>query len=107
MNRRTLKKLCHRAKAELIATGQFNASDFDSADGEETIDAPRGMETRFIRNGFLEPGPLKGTPLMWFRTSYEYDEGDYKLPTAILADIKLWENFDYDEYRELESPQSP
>lgn len=96
MNRRTLKKKCQRAVKELVEKHGFKESDFTPSDGEEAICAPVGMERRFtqwrfqgriISSDFLQPGLLKGTPLYWYRSSYEYDEWDCRLPTDMLADI--------------------
>jgi hypothetical protein len=41
--------------------------------------APPGTERRYVETyggetRWLKPGPLEGTPLLWRRTSYEYDE---------------------------------
>lgn len=101
MNLRTLKKHCIRAKAVLIAEHGYREDAFSPASGEETIDPPFGMERRFVRYGFLYPGPLKGTPLLWTRTSYECDDWDCSLPTELLAQIKASENFDVAEYERL------
>lgn len=93
MNRRTLKKHCQRAMVTLIRDHRYKAADFSRARGDETLDAPAGMERRFVeRSGMLKPGPLKGTPLLWEKASYEYDEWDCRLPSQVLADIEYWEN---------------
>lgn len=94
MNLRTLKKLCKRAIPELIAKHRYRPEDFLPADGSESVYAPPGMEKRFVRNGFLDNGPLKGTPLLWVKTSYEYDEWDAILPCEMLREIKFWENWE-------------
>ena len=90
MNLRTLKKHCQRAVVILIAEHGYKPSDFARSDGEEAISAPTRMERRFVRNGFLEPGPLKGTWLLWQKTSYEYDEWDADLPSVMLDEIIFW-----------------
>lgn len=91
MNRRILKKHCARAREILIAEHRYRPGDFVRADGEESIDAPRNMPARQVRpHGWLEPGPLKGTWLLWQQASVEYDEWDLKLPTDVLADINVW-----------------
>lgn len=90
MNRRTLKKLCKRAVPILIAKHRYKPEDFTPADGDESIYAPPGMEKQFVRHGFIELGPLKGTPLLWVKTSYEYDEWDATLPSEMLRDIEFW-----------------
>ena len=98
MNRRTLKKHCKRAVSALIAEHGFRADQFKPSDGEEAVSTPFGMERQFDRNGFLDPGPLKGTPLLWQRTSYEYDEWDAYLPSQVLNDLKFWADFDYETH---------
>jgi hypothetical protein len=98
MNRRTLKKMCKRAMEALIAEHGYDRASFVQSDGETSIDAPRGMERRFVRNGFLEPGPLKGTWLHERRVSVEYDEWDCFLPTDELSQILVYQNFDYAEW---------
>ena len=97
MNRRTLKKKCKRAMAVLIEKHGYRPDQFLPADGWEAIDAPKSMEGRFVRRGFLEPGPLKGTPLLWCQVSYECDEWDADLPTRVLADIEFWESMSTEE----------
>lgn len=90
MNRRTLKKACKRAVPILIAQHRYKPEDFTPAEGDESIYAPPGMEKRFVRHGFIELGPLKGTPLLWVKTSYEYDEWDSTLPSEMLREIEFW-----------------
>lgn len=107
MNRRTLKKHCIRAKAFLIAKHDYREEAFSPANGEESVYAPTRMERRFVRHGFLDPGPLKGTPLLWERTSYECDDWDCSLPSEILAHIQSWENFDYAEYERASVEAAP
>ncbi|CAB4137588.1 hypothetical protein UFOVP326_41 [uncultured Caudovirales phage] len=87
MNLRTLKKRCKLARDILIRDHGYRPKDFTLADGDESIDAPTNMEARFQNYGFLDPGPLPGTPLLWRRTNYEADEWDYSLPCEHLADI--------------------
>ncbi len=91
MNRRTLKKKCRRAMEALIARHGYARDSFVASDGGESIYAPPGMERRFDRNGFLDPGPLKGTMLLWQKTSYEYDEWDAALPSEVLREVEFWE----------------
>lgn len=93
MNRRTLEKHCARAMQTLIAEHGYRADQFSPSDGEESIDAPSGMERRFVWRGWLRPGPLRGTMLLWRKTSYETDEWEPILPTQMLADIQLWSDF--------------
>jgi hypothetical protein len=93
MNLRIIKKQCKQAMAVLIAEHGYKPSDFQPADGGESIYAPCGLEKRFDRNGFLEPGPLPGTPLLWRKVSYEYDDWDAFLPSEELRDIIHWANF--------------
>jgi hypothetical protein len=88
MNRRTLKKHCWRAVAVMIAEYGYSLHDFMSSDGSESVDAPIGMERRFVENGFLRPGPLAGTPL-WFELTY-LGGMNVKLPSEMLKEIELW-----------------
>lgn len=101
MNRRTLKKHCQRAMRILIEKHNYDLGDFHPSDGNESIYAPKGMERRFVWHGFLEPGPLKGTPLLWERTSYEYNEWDCALPSAVLADIEFWNGLTDDDWQAM------
>ncbi len=96
MNRRTLKKHCIGAKAVLIARHGYSEAAFSAARGDESIYAPSAMERRHVSNGFLDPGPLKGTPVLWERVSVEYDEWDCFLATERLEQIEAYENFDAD-----------
>lgn len=89
MNRRTLKKHCKRAMKVLIERHGFPADSFHPADGDETLEAPNGMERRFVRRIWLEPGPLPGTMLLWLRTSYECEEWDCELPSETLATLEF------------------
>lgn len=63
-----------------------------TATGEESIDAPPGMEARFVRRGWLEPGALKGTPLYCDRSDREADP---KLPNEMLVGLIYWSFFRY------------
>lgn len=101
MNRRTLKKKCQRAMQALIERHHYPVKSFVMADGEEAIDAPPNMERRFVRHGFMNPGVLKGTPLLFERASHEYDEWDYALPSRRLDEIELWENMSEAERQRL------
>lgn len=87
MNRRILKKRCKRAVEVLIAEHGYRRADFHPSGGEESIDAPPGMEARFVRRGWMEPGALKGTPLYYAPGDRE---ADAVLPSSILADLILW-----------------
>lgn len=93
MNLRIIKKQCKQAMAILIAEHGYRPSDFLPADGEEAVYAPCGMEKRYERHGFLEPGPLPGTPILWKKASYEYDEWDAYLPSEELRDIIHWSHY--------------
>lgn len=93
MNRRTLKKKCQRAMAILVAKYGYSPDQFSPSDGHDAIDAPSRMERRFVDGNWLNPGPLKGTPLFWRKVSCEYDEWDAKLPTDELSDLEHWSNF--------------
>lgn len=96
MIRRILKKRCKRAMEVLIAEHGYRPADFQPATGEEAIDAPPGMEARFVRRGWMEPGVLKGTPLWWERYSM-CNDADARLPSTLLADLILWSFFRYRE----------
>ena len=93
MNRRTLKKRCKRAMAVLIKEYAYRPDQFAPACGDEAIDAPAGMERRHVWSDWLEPGPLKGTPLYYYRTSWECDEWGCQLPTDVLSELEHWSNF--------------
>ena len=95
MNRRILKKRCKRAMEILIRDHGYKPAAFRLATGDESIDAPTAMEAQFQRHGFLEPGPLPGTPLLWVRTSYECEEWDARLPCQRLEDIVHAEHTNY------------
>jgi hypothetical protein len=94
VNRRTLKKICRRAMETLIRDHRYDPGDFKPADGSETIYAPPGMERQYVDHHWLRDGPLKGTPLLWVRTSYEYDEWDARLPFEVLCDVEFWSTFE-------------
>lgn len=91
MNRRTFKKHCQRARDTLIARHGYRPENFDLARGDETLDAPHGMERRYAEHGFIQP--LRGTPLLW-RECPIYSDGDYVSPHSVLQDIELWEKFE-------------
>lgn len=86
MNLRTLKKRCKLARDILIRDHGYRPEDFTLATGDESIYAPTNMEARFQRHGFLEPGPLPGTPLIWTQPDY-HGESDCYLASDVLADI--------------------
>lgn len=94
MNLRILKKLCKRAVPILVGQYGYRLESFTVADGSEAIDAPVGMERRFVRHGFIDPGLLKGTPVIWQRVSYEYDEWDCFLPSEILSEHEFWKDWE-------------
>lgn len=111
MNRRILKKHCKQAMEILIREHGYRADQFAPSDGQESVDAPTNMEKRRRRRrfdvpGFLNPGPLKGTPLLWQRTSHEYDEWDAKLPTEVLAEIEMWASIAPEDFAEWERDNS-
>lgn len=107
MNLRALKKREKRAMKELIRRGDYTASDFTPADGGESIYAPDALHKRHQRHGFVHPGPMPGTPLVWHCCSYEYDEWDASLPSVVLAEIRLAEETDWDALiRELDRTNS-
>lgn len=99
MNRRTLKKHCKRAMETLIAKHGYSRASFSRATGDETVDAPCGMERRYVRNDFLEPGPLNGTMLLW--ESYVAGDGDWNLPIVVLQEIEVWEEITPEDVKRL------
>jgi hypothetical protein len=95
MNRRIYKKLCKRAMPVLIAKHGYAPRNFTMANGRETLDAPTNMERNDRRGRFFVKGffsPLKGTPVIWERTSYEYDEWDAKGAVDVLDELEYWES---------------
>jgi hypothetical protein len=96
MNRRILKKRCKRAMEVLIAEHRFPRAAFHPATGDETVAAPAGIDPRFDWHGFLEPGPLKGTPLYWAKDPMSQD-ADAHLPSVMLEDVIFWSFFVYRE----------
>ncbi len=109
MNRRILKKKCKQAMALLIAKHGFKLSDFKMAEGNESIDAPRGMKGRGVRpciveghdiGGWLEPGPLKGTPLLW-QGGGESNEWDVVLPIYMAEQCEFFANATPEELAEF------
>ena len=110
MNRRILKKHCKRAMTTLIEKHGYSTKTFIPAQGEESIDAPAGMKGRGVLTyldgsaGWLNPGPLKGTPLIWRQVSYEYDEWDCFLPSLELAEIEFWAGMTDEEAAALCAP---
>lgn len=113
MNRRILKKQCKRAMRILIERHGYRRDDFVAAEGDESIDAPTNMERRFVKtylpggNSWLHPGPLKGTPLLYEQTSYEYDEWDARLPTHILNEIEFWAGMSDEAWRPMAESETP
>ncbi len=93
MNLRILKKQCKRAREVLIQYHGVKPDCFSSANGSESIDTPHGMEKRFDRRGWLEPGLLRGTPVYWSEPSYYEGESDCQLPTSLLAEIIMWQHW--------------
>jgi len=87
MNLHALKTECERAVSVLVEKYGYKPDAFNPADGDETVAAPKDMEPRFVRHGFLEPGPLPGTPVCWL-VDY-YGEGDCYLPLQRLRDREL------------------
>lgn len=92
MNLRQLKKASKRAALKLAAEfpGQY---DISPSDGGETLDRPH----RVIRSRSESPGfitPMRGTPLVWRRASYEYDEWDCIAASSVYRD-RLADERDY------------
>lgn len=73
MNLRILKKLSKRAEPLIREIGQH--IDIGPADRDETLYAMDGMPRHQVKHSSFI-APLQGTPLVWERTSYEYDEWD-------------------------------
>lgn len=97
MNRRILKKRCKHAMEVLIRDHGYLRKDFYRSDGQESVYAPAGMgnRSRAVEHGFLEPGPLKGTPLHCVPGGGESPEWSCDLPSEILDDIVMWSFFVY------------
>jgi hypothetical protein len=93
MNLRILKKHCKRARDVLIQYHGVKPDCFTSADGGESINTPHGMEKRFNRNGWLDPGLLPGTPVYWSEPTYYEGESDCQLPTDLLSEIIMWQHW--------------
>ena len=94
MNRRQFKKACKKAAARLQAEfpGEF---EIVSAEGDETLYAPRGYEPP--RGEFRRfATPLRGTALVWERTSYETDEWDCRSALEIYESRRAAEDFDWE-----------
>lgn len=98
MNLRILKKLSKRAALELSRRGYKT----DPSDGTETIYTPPKLDFKHCRQSrsrqadrgrrYLYAYPLPGTPMVWEKTSYEYDEWDAKTAHEVLSDIVHWES---------------
>lgn len=100
MDLRALKKRCKEAVDVLVRDHGYKREAFTPADGSEAFSAPHDLERRYVWNGWIEPGVLKGTPVHWARCSYEYDEWDCRLPTDILDEIEHWANMTKEEAAE-------
>lgn len=101
MNLRTLKKRCKAAVEVLVRDHGYPRDHFTPADGSETFDAPAGLDARFVRGNWIEPGVLKGTLVYWYRCSYEYDEWDCKLPSEMLDEINHWASMTDEDMRKM------
>jgi hypothetical protein len=99
MNRRTLKKHCARAMETLIAKYGYQRRYFVRSEGDETVYAPSGMERRFVRHDFLQPGPLKGTWL-YYCADY-FGETDHELPICILRDAEITDSMSDEEFQRI------
>jgi hypothetical protein len=101
MNNRQWKKACKLAAAELEREfpGEFVCA---PAEGDECVSAPRDYVPP--RNEQDSPAsfrrshatPPRGTPLVWQRTSYEYDEWDARTALDMLADLRHARDYDWD-----------
>lgn len=98
MNLRTIKKRCKAAVDVLVREHGYRLDQFQPADGSEALYAPLGLESRYVRRNFIDPGPLKGTMLYWYRCSYEYDEWDCKLASEVLEDIEHYAKMSASEF---------
>lgn len=107
MDLRALKKKCKAAVDALVRDHGYRRDAFSPADGSETFDAPSGLEPRFVSNGWIEPGVLKGTLVYWYRCSYEYDEWNCKLPCEMLAEIEHWASMTDDDMRLMLAATNP
>lgn len=96
MNRRQWKKACKKAAAECERRwpGEY---DFGPADGEETVYSPPGYEPTRVEGklGRRYTSPPRGTPLIWERTSYEYEEYDCRTALEVLTERDFVESTDW------------
>jgi hypothetical protein len=100
LNRRQWKKACKKAAAEIERRwpGEY---EFGPADGDETVYAPPGydpgrMPNRDLRIERRYTSPPRGTPMLWERTSYEYDEWDCKTALEVLSQLEFAHDTDWD-----------
>jgi len=100
-----LKKQCRAAVKILVRDHGYTLDQFTPADGDEAIYAPSNLDAKYQRHGFIEPGVHKGTPLYWYRSSYEYDEWDCTLPSVILAEIEFWAKLTPEQLSEMMNPR--
>lgn len=103
MNRRQWKKACKRAAAELER--RFPGEhEFVPAEGDEVVCPPLGyvppgrprpgLKRRLWRIDFKYDSPPRGTPVLWERSSYEYDEWECRTALDVLADVEFAEWLD-------------
>lgn len=99
MNRRQWKKACKKAAERLQREfpGEF---EFTPAEGDETVYAPRGydpgyMPNRYRRSERRYTSPPRGTPIVWERTSYEYDEWDCRTALEAYRERRWVEDTDW------------
>lgn len=97
MNRRQWKKACKRAAERLAREfpGEFVIT---MAEGDECVDAPAGYEPPFgaSRADRRYPDIPRGTPVIWERVSYEYDEWECRTALEIYEQRRAVEDTDWE-----------
>lgn len=91
---RQLKKREKKAVRRLMVEFGYKPSDFTPSDGRESIAAPPDAPLRYTRNGFLHPGPLKGTPIFCKKIDYYSDDRQETLPSELLYDERFAVEFE-------------
>ena len=98
MNIRAIRKREFRCRAKLIKTGDYSASDFTPADGDEALCAPSDLPERHQSpHGFVRWGVLKGVPLVWITSGYYEPETDAHLPSELWNEWKFVNETEWDK----------
>lgn len=97
MNRRQWKKACKKAAAEIAKRwpGQYR---FELAAGDETVYSPRGYEPSRSegRHGRRYTEAPRCAPIVWEKTSYEYDEWEPRTALSVLQELEWMESIDWE-----------